>query len=206
MYVFTMRIAFVYCILQWNLLEQGPWNGAPRTIFWRFAVFSCIGTATLYKLAMWDNFIPVPFIYRHMACLTSFRSPLPRSDVCPQAGIYLSFFLWSGMACFKRRHVPPIVPVSTCKYPWWRRMVWTNSFCLCEQHACNNSCFSHSLGKFFSPPPGPNPTSCVASTMLATSRNVNITPPPIDHFDVVLQPAQDTAPPPKAANQHRRNP
>ncbi len=114
MYVFTMWIAFVYCILQWNLLEQGPWNGAPRTIFWRFAVFSCIGTATLYKLAMWDNFIPVAFIYRHMACLTSFRSPLPRSDVCPQAGIYLSFFLWSGMACFKRRHVPPIVPVSTC--------------------------------------------------------------------------------------------
>ena len=32
-------------------------------------------------------------LHAGIACMTNFPSPLPRSDVCPQAGIYLSFVL-----------------------------------------------------------------------------------------------------------------
>ena len=55
------------------------------------------------------------------ACMTNFPSLLPCSDVCPQAGMYLSFV----HAFFGHQPIRNALlqeaPRPNCRFPWWRR-------------------------------------------------------------------------------------
>lgn len=128
------------------------------------SLFSCVGAATSCELGTWDNFIPVASIQASpIPRLTNFPFPLPRSDVCPQAGIYRSFFL----AFFRHQLIRKGLFQEATPH---------------QETRCVASNMSPNAMNVIILSPTPTQTSCVASTMLGTSKNVNITPHPAEHL------------------------
>ena len=142
-YVFTMWIAFI-----------GFYNGA-GSLKWSsfFCPFRC---GFMHQ----DRDI-LKIGHLADACMTNFPSLLPCSDVCPQAGIYLSFV----HAFFGHQPIRNALlqeaPRPNCRFPWWRRTP------------------THQLRRErYHPSPPPQQISCVASTMFANSRNIMSPPTP----------------------------
>ena len=90
---YVVRITILHVVTLWSVCFSAFYNEI--CLNWVFV----LQDHDVANLGHVGQFYPSCF-HTGIACLTNFPSPLPRADVCPQAGICLNFFL-----AFFRHHL-----------------------------------------------------------------------------------------------------